>query len=159
MSVLVRSNFLIKKNLISLSFVVLINGGAGAGRQAGGLLSAIYSVDIYLLENFQIGVTGMGPASYSLPSHYILSLSLSRSCCAIQYSHFWCCFPWRLTAVLKESKVDGCLKPTGENIFQLKVGRDTAGRGEVQFYSGSLMNVQDNGRHWHPGLRWETGSG
>ena len=83
MSVLVRSNFLIKKNLISLSFVVLINGGAGAGRQAGGLLSAIYSVDIYLLENFQIGVTGMGPASYSLPSHYILSLSLSL-CLAVQ---------------------------------------------------------------------------
>ena len=46
------------------------------GAMEGGLLSAIYSVDIYLLENFQIGVTGMGPAGYSTtPSHYILFLS------------------------------------------------------------------------------------
>ena len=48
--------------------------------------------------------------------------------------------------VLEERKVDGCLNQlTGENIFQLKVGRDIAGREGVQFYSGSLMNVQDNG--------------
>ena len=48
--------------------------------------------------------------------------------------------------MLKEQKVDGCLNQlTGENIFQLKVGRDIAGREGVQFYSGSLMNVQDNG--------------
>ena len=40
-------------------------------------------------------------------------------------------------AVFKEQNVDGCLKITGENIFQLKVGRDIAGRGkECSFIQG-----------------------